>query len=93
MSHDLDLFDQDVARLVQPLDRIPVGRSARIVYIVPRGPEQLVRLASFGVVPGATVRLQQSRPAAVLCVGETTLALDPAIVADIYVKRIAEVVP
>jgi DtxR family Mn-dependent transcriptional regulator len=79
--------------LVQPLDRLPVGRAARIVYIVPRGPEQLVRLASLGVVPGATVRLQQSRPAAVLCVGETTLALDPAIVAEIYVKRIAEAVP
>jgi hypothetical protein len=52
-----------------------------------------VRLASLGVVPGATVRLQQSHPAAVLCVAETTLALDPAIVADMYVKRIAEAVP
>jgi len=76
--------------LVQPMDRLPPGRVVRIVYIVPRSPEQLARLASLGVVPGATVRLQQTRPAAVLCVGETTLALDPAIAGEIYVKRIAE---
>ena len=79
--------------LVQPLDRLPVGRAGRIVYIVPRAPEQLVRLASLGLVPGATVRLQQSRPAAMVCVGETTLALDAAIAAEIYVKKIAEAVP
>jgi DtxR family Mn-dependent transcriptional regulator len=39
------------------------------------------------VVPGATVRLQQSSPAAVIRIGETTLAVDPAIAGEIYVKR------
>lgn len=76
--------------LVQPLDRLPLGRPGRIVYVVPREPEQLVRLSSFGIVPGAVVRLQQIHPAAVLRVGQTTLAVDGAIAAGIYVKRIGE---
>jgi Fe2+ transport system protein FeoA len=75
---------------IQPLDRLPPGRAGRIVSIVPREPAQLARLASFGLVPGTIVRLQQSRPAVVVRTGETTLALDPAIAAGIAVKRIEE---
>jgi DtxR family Mn-dependent transcriptional regulator len=84
--------ERAVEPAVQPLDRLPLGRAGRIVYIVPREPEQLVKLSSLGIVPGAIVRLQQSRPAAVIRVGETTLALDASIAAGIYVKRTAEVV-
>jgi DtxR family Mn-dependent transcriptional regulator len=73
--------------LVQPLDRLGVGEDARIVYIAPRDPDRLVRLSSLGVVPGARVHLQQRLPAAVVRLGETVLALDPAIAGEIYVKR------
>jgi len=76
-----------VEPLVQPLDRMPVGFSGRIVYIVPREPERLVKLSHLGIVPGAVIRLQQKSPAAVLRVAETTLAVDPAIASEIYVKR------
>ena len=76
--------------LVQPLDWLPAGGAGRIVSIVPREPGQLARLASFGVVPGTVVRLQQCRPAVGVRIGETTLALDPAIAAGISVKRIEE---
>jgi DtxR family Mn-dependent transcriptional regulator len=78
---------QTVEPLVQPLDRLPVGQAARVVYIAPRQPERLTKLLNFGVVPGAIVQLQQTHPAAVLRVGETTLALDPEIAAEIYVKK------
>lgn len=73
--------------LVQPLIRIPVGQSARIVYIAPRQRDLLVRLANMGLVPGAIVCLDQRSPAAVLRLGETTLALDPEVAGEIYVKR------
>ena len=53
-----------------------------------REPGQLVKLSHLGVVPGAVVHLQQTRPAAVIRVGQTTLAVDPEIAAGIYVKRI-----
>ena len=73
--------------LVQPLQRLAPGDSGRIVHIVPRDPRLLIRLSSLGVVPGATVRLQQKSPAVVLRVGETTLALEPGFADEIYVKR------
>jgi DtxR family transcriptional regulator, Mn-dependent transcriptional regulator len=83
------MLSRSVAPLVQPLDQLPVGQEGRIVYIAPREPGRLVQLSNLGVVPGATVHLQQVRPAAVLRVGETTLALDPGIAAEIYVKATA----
>ncbi len=76
--------------LVQPLDQLAAGESARIVYIAPKHPDQLVRLSNLGVVPGAAVRLQQKRPATVIAIGETTLAVDSEITEDIYVKRLDE---
>jgi DtxR family transcriptional regulator, Mn-dependent transcriptional regulator len=79
---------QALEPLVQPLDRLPVGRDARIVYIAPREPARLARLGSLGIAPGVVVHLQQKSPAAVIRVGETTLALDPAIAGEIYVKRV-----
>jgi len=74
--------------LVQPLDRLPAGTEGRIVYIVPRERERLSRLTSLGIVPGAHVRIQQKVPAFVLALGETTLAVGPAIAGEIYVKKI-----
>ena len=74
--------------LVQPLDRLPAGTEGRIVYIVPRERERLSRLPSLGIVPGARDRIQQKVPAFVLALGETTLAVDPAIAGEIYVKKI-----
>jgi DtxR family Mn-dependent transcriptional regulator len=51
-------------------------------------------LAVFGVVPGAEITVVQQRPALVLRVGETELALDPAIAKEIMVERVeAESVP
>jgi len=79
---------QSIEPLVQPLDRLGVGERGRIVYIVPREPERLVKLSSLGIVPGVTISLLQRSPAAVLRVGETTLAVDPDIASEIYVKRV-----
>jgi DtxR family transcriptional regulator, Mn-dependent transcriptional regulator len=78
---------QTIEPLVQPLDRLPAGTEGRIVYIIPRERERLARLTSLGIVPGARVRVQQKVPAFVLAIGETTLAVDPAIAGEIYVKR------
>jgi DtxR family Mn-dependent transcriptional regulator len=45
----------------------------------------MVKLSSLGVLPGAIVELQQKVPAAVIRVGETTVALDGEIAAEIFV--------
>jgi DtxR family Mn-dependent transcriptional regulator len=81
-------LSQTIEPLVQPLDRLPAGTDGRIVYIVPRERERLARLTNMGIVPGARIRVQQKVPAFVLALGETTLAVDPAIAGEIYVKKI-----
>lgn len=82
-------FVERIEPLVQPLLRLGVGASARIVYVVPRDADRLLKLSSLGVVPGATLRLQQKSPAVVVRIGETTVAVDPEIAAEIYVKLAA----
>lgn len=82
-------FTRTIAPLVQPLDQLAVGEEGRVVFISPRVPERMTRLSNLGVVPGAIVRLQQRRPAAVLRVGETTLALDSEAAGEIYVKKVS----
>jgi DtxR family Mn-dependent transcriptional regulator len=79
---------ETIEPLVQPLDRLPAGTEGRIVYIVPRERERLARLTNLGIVPGARIRVQQKVPAFVLALGETTLAVDPAIAGEIYVKKV-----
>jgi DtxR family Mn-dependent transcriptional regulator len=73
--------------LVQPLLKLPVGQEARVVYIVGRETDRLVKLSNLGLVPGARVQLHQASPAAVVRIGETTVALDPAIAGEIYVRK------
>ncbi len=48
------------------------------------------RLAVFGMVPGARITVIQQRPACVVKVDETELALDPEIARDILVHPAAE---
>lgn len=80
-------FSRALEPVVQPLDRLAPGEAARIVHIVPREPGRLVRLASLGVMPGTRIHLQQTRPAVVVRIGETTLALEREIASEIFVKR------
>jgi DtxR family Mn-dependent transcriptional regulator len=55
--------------------------------MVSRDPRRLVRLGGLGLVPGARLRLQQETPAVVVAIGETTVALDPEIADEVYVRR------
>jgi DtxR family Mn-dependent transcriptional regulator len=83
-------FSRAAEPLVQPLDALAPGQAGRIVHIVSREPGRLVKLAGLGLVPGAVVHLQQKTPATVLRIGETTIAFDPAIASEIYVRRVDE---
>ena len=87
-GHCCRSFSNAVEPLVQPLNRMTVGDTARIAYIVPKDPDRLVKLSNLGVIPGATIRLSQRQPATVITIGETTLALDQDIAEEVYVKRL-----
>lgn len=74
--------------IVQQLNVLDVGEVGRIIFIASNSHMRLDKLGSLGIVPGSTVRVHQKRPAFVIQLGETTLALDPEIIKEIYVKKI-----
>ena len=76
-----------VTPLVMPLTDLPCGKDARVLYISTRHHDRLDRLASMGLLPGVELRLHQRRPACVIQLGETTLAMDESIAKDIFVRQ------
>ncbi len=74
--------------LVTGLPHFEMGATGRIVFIAPKFHDRMDRLAALGVIPGSTVRLHQRSPSYVIELGETTIALDPEIAGEIFVKRI-----
>jgi DtxR family Mn-dependent transcriptional regulator len=83
-----EILLREVSPLVSRLLDLTVGERARIVFITPHTRKSLDRIATLGVVPGASMRLQQKSPAVVLEVGQTIVALDREIAAEIFVRRI-----
>jgi DtxR family Mn-dependent transcriptional regulator len=83
-------FQRTMKPLVTGLANFDLGARGRIVFIAPRFHDRMDRLASLGVIPGSEIRLHQRSPAFVIEVGETTIALDPEIAAEIFVKRVGE---
>ena len=74
--------------LVVRLKELEVGAKGKIVFIAPSENSRIERLASMGIVPGSVLKLKKKRPSFVLEIDETVLAVDSAIVEDIYVKQI-----
>jgi DtxR family Mn-dependent transcriptional regulator len=77
-----------VRPLVTGLPHFDLGASGRIVFIAPKFHDRMDRLAALGVIPGSEIRLHQRSPSYVIEVGETTIALDPEIAGEIFVKRV-----
>jgi Fe2+ transport system protein FeoA len=75
-----------VARDVRALSRLSVGTWGRVVGIRTADPERLAKLSVLGVMPGAWIRLLQKRPAAVIQVSETRIALDLDVASEILVR-------
>jgi DtxR family Mn-dependent transcriptional regulator len=78
----------EVKPLFVRLDHLAAGETGTVSLISSRSPERLRRLGTLGLMPGAAVRLRQKRPAFVLEVGETTLALEKELAEEIFLKRV-----
>lgn len=63
------------------------GERAEVIGLGGESPSRRHHLAVFGLVPGAEIRLVQRYPSYVIEIGETTLALDADVAADIVVAR------
>ena len=70
------------------LRALAVGSTGTVARIVANDPGRLVKLSSLGLMPGARVRLVQKRPAVVLQIGETVIALDPEVAAAILIESV-----
>jgi DtxR family Mn-dependent transcriptional regulator len=81
-------YQRTVRPLVTGLRSFDLGATGRIVFIAPRFHDRMDRLAALGVVPGSVIRLHQRSPSYVIEVGETTIALDPEIAGEIFVKAV-----
>ena len=73
---------------IQRLDHLRPGEVARVLKVSAADTPMLMKLSQLGLVPGAEVRVQQSRPAAVGRVGETTVALQRAVARAVHVRRL-----
>lgn len=76
-----------VDSLITSVDRLDIGEEATIAYIQAGSDERLHKLMSFGLHPGASVRLHQRFPSIVIRTEETQLALEEDIARDIFVHR------
>ena len=77
----------------RPLTTLATGTTAAIHRIASSDPGRLVKLSSLGVLPGAEVTLLQRRPAVLLRIGESEIALDPEVAADIWVEPAGPAAP
>lgn len=74
--------------LIVPLTHLPVSQRGKVVSMTVEGHRASRVLASFGLIPGTEVRIVRRRPALVLEIDGTTLAVDPEVAERIYVKPI-----
>ncbi|MBI5074087.1 MAG: FeoA domain-containing protein [Nitrospirae bacterium] len=80
-------FKIDVTPVVMRLSEFEVGAKGRITFIVPSDPSRISKLNSLGIAAGSVIKLIQKTPSFVLSIDETTVALDPDIAKEIYIRR------
>lgn len=76
-----------VEPLIVPLGRLAVGEGATVAFIHSARRAYLQRLGTLGVVPGRSLHVRQTKPALVIRLGETELALDHEAGREILVRR------
>ncbi|MEW6740321.1 MAG: metal-dependent transcriptional regulator [Nitrospirota bacterium] len=78
----------DVQPVVVRLVDFEVGYRGKILFITPSEAARIGRLSSIGIIPGTVIKLIQKRPSIVLQVDETTIAIDPELAKEIFVKKV-----
>jgi DtxR family Mn-dependent transcriptional regulator len=80
-------YKVEVEPVVTRLSEFEVGSKGKITFIVPAGSSRLSKLNSLGITAGSVIRLIQRHPSYVIQIDETTVAIDPEIAKEIYVKK------
>jgi DtxR family transcriptional regulator, Mn-dependent transcriptional regulator len=80
-------YKVDVEPVVTRLLEFEVGSKGRITFIVPTKPSRLSKLNSLGIAAGSVIKLLQKNPSYIIQIDETTIAIDPEIAKEIYIKK------
>lgn len=80
-------YKVDVEPVVTRLSEFDVGSKGRITFIVPTKPSRLSKLNSLGIAAGSVIKLLQKNPSYIIQIDETTVAIDPEIAKEIYIKK------
>ncbi len=67
------------------LDKLRVGEPAKISYINTLSNTRMHKLAHFGIIPGAEVKVHQRIPAFVLQCGNTQVAMEEDVAREVFV--------
>jgi DtxR family transcriptional regulator, Mn-dependent transcriptional regulator len=78
----------EVTPVVTRLPEFEVGTHGKITFIVPSDPSRIGKLNSLGISAGSVIKLIQKRPSCVIQIDETTVAIDPEIAKEIYIKKL-----
>ena len=77
-----------IESIVVPLSTLKPSQKAKILYILAGKDAQLHKLMSLGIVPGNIINMHQTYPSFIIQSGETQIALEEEIAANIFVKRV-----
>jgi DtxR family Mn-dependent transcriptional regulator len=80
-------YKVEVEPVVMRLSEFYVGSKGRITFIVPTNLYRLSKLNSLGITAGSIIKLLQRNPSYVIQIDETTVAIDPEIAKEIYIKK------
>jgi DtxR family transcriptional regulator, Mn-dependent transcriptional regulator len=80
----------EVTPVVTRLSEFEVGAVGKITFIVPSDPSRLSKLNSLGISAGSVIKFIQKVPSCVLQIDETTVAIDPEIAREIYLKKVVK---
>ena len=68
-----------------PLVSLAPGQEGILTAVAPAHAERARQLSQYGLAPGAAIRLVQKRPVPIVHIGETDLAIEARVAAEIYV--------
>jgi DtxR family Mn-dependent transcriptional regulator len=81
-------YKVEVMPVVTRLSEFEVGATGKITFIVPSDPSRISKLNSLGITAGSVIKFIQKIPSCVVQIDETTVAIDPEIAREIYLKKI-----
>lgn len=80
-------YKVDVEPVVTRLSDFEVGSKGKITFIVPTKSSRLSKLNALGITAGSEIRLLQKKPSYIIQIDETTVAIDPEIGNEIFVRK------